>query len=93
LYSKYMTESKGDGEVHIIFYWDKIGNESKRVLLSKKLYGYRLKKSKYKGLIELTGSIKLGTNCILISLDNSRKFVDLFDSLGITAKRIHVSKI
>lgn len=91
LYSKYTARAKGEQQV--IIYWEKIKPESKRVLLSKKLYGYTYKKSRYKGLLELTGSVKIGPNCIIVSLEHSRKITDLFRSLGITAKTIFVSRI
>ena len=91
LFSKYASKSKG--ELFVVFYWDKIGFESKRVLISKKLYGYRTKKSVYKGLLELTNSTKLGSNCILTPLESAKKIDSVFKENKITLKRIHVSKL
>ena len=91
LYSKYTGASKGAQQV--ILYWDGVKDQSKRVLLSKKLYGYTQGKFKYKGMVELTGSEKLGSNCILSSLQDSKKFIDIFNEMKINVKRIYVSRI
>src|SRR3989338_4304217 len=91
LFSKYKAKTQGD--LFVIFYWDKIGSESKRVLISKKLYGYITKKSLYKGLVELTGSVKLGSNCIPTPLENVKKIDSVFKENKITLKRVHVSKV
>ncbi len=91
LFSKY--KSQIEGEQQVLLYWDKIGNSSKRVLLSKKLYGYTYKNSRYKGLIELTGSVKLGTNCIMVKLEDSEKIIETFESLGIQVKRIYLNRL
>ncbi len=91
LYSKYTKNIKGEQKV--IIYWDKISPESKRVSISKKLYGYSYKKSKYKGLIELTNSIKLSSNCIISNLENAKKIVSMIRESKITVKTIYVNQI
>ena len=91
LYSKYT--GRAEGEQQVIIYWDKIRPESKRVLLSKKLYGYRYKKARYKGIAELTNSTKLGPNCIITDLKDAGKILDIFKENGMTAKAIYVSRL
>lgn len=91
LYSKYRGYVKGEQKV--IIYWDKIDNESKRVLLSKKLYGYNYRKMRYKGLLELTSSEKIGSNCIITNLEDAKKILDIFKEQEITAKTIYVNKV
>ena len=91
LYSKYKVESAG--EQFVIFYWGKIASESKRVLISKKLYGYKTKRSVYKGLLELTSSIKLGSNSIFVPLEHANKISSVFKENKITVKMIYGSKI
>ena len=91
LYSKYTGASKGEQQA--ILYWGGIKDQSKRVLLSKKLYGHTQGKFKYKGMVELTGAEKLGPNCILASLQDSKKFIDIFNEMKITVKRIYFSRI
>ncbi len=91
LYSKY--KEKSEGQQFVILYWDKIVPESKRVLISKKLYGYRTKKAVYKGLLETTGSIKLGPNTLFVDLDSAAKVIDVFKSNKITVKMIYASRL
>lgn len=91
LYSKYTARSEGSQQV--IIFWDNVKPESKRVLLSKKLYGYNYKKTRYRGIVELTNSTKLATNCIISDLGDSKKILEVFKELGITAKTIYVERI
>ncbi len=91
LFSKYT--GKSEGRQFVIVYWGKIGSESKRVFISQKLYGYKTKKSVYKGLLDQTGSIKIGANCIFVPLENSSRVLDTFRSNKITVKMIYVSKV
>jgi len=91
LYSKHKGQSAG--EQFVIFYWGKISPESKRVLISKNLYGYKTKRSVYKGLLELTNSIKLGPNSIFAPLEHANKISSLFKKNKITVKMIYGSKI
>ncbi len=91
LYSKY--REKTEGQQFVILYWGKISSESKRVLISKKLYGYRTKKAVYKGLLETTGSLKLGPNSIFVPLDSAAKIIGIFKSNKITVKMIYVSRL
>jgi len=91
LYSKYNSILKG--KTNVLIYWDKIKPESKRILLSKKIYGYTYKNKEYKGLLEKTNTLKLGSNCLLIPLEDSGKFFDIFKSLKIPNKKIYVSRV
>lgn len=91
LYSKYKAQTKGSQQ--IIIYWDTVRPESKRVLLSKKMYGYTYKKFKYEGLVKLTQATKLGSGCIIVGLENSKPILNMFREMGITAKTIYLSSI
>ena len=94
LYSKYTSRTEGKQKKQkVIIFWDNVRPESKRVLLSKKLYGYNYKKSRYKGLLELTGSTKLGANCIITNLADSKKIIEIFKGLRVTAKTIYVESL
>lgn len=91
LFSKYTVRT--EGKQFVIFYWDKITSESKRVHISQKLYGYKTKKAIYKGLLDQTNSIKIGSNCIFVPLENANKISNVFKENKITVKMIYVSKV
>lgn len=91
LYSKYLGHVRGKQQV--IIYWGKVKPDSKRVLLSKKLYGYSYRGSRYKGLAELTNTAKLAANCVMANLEDSRKITDMMRDMGITFRTIYVSRI
>lgn len=91
LYSKY-TGIAG-GAQSVIIFWDNVKQESKRVMLSKKLYGYNYKKTRSRGLVELTGSTKLGANCIITDPGSSKKMLEVFKDLGVTPKTMLVERI
>jgi len=77
LYSKY-SPKLDEGENKVILYWDVIKNNSKRVMLSKKLFGYSHYGKKYKGLLEVYGGVKLGANVILIYAEEMNLFLKEF---------------
>ncbi|MBI2676071.1 MAG: nucleotidyltransferase domain-containing protein [Candidatus Aenigmarchaeota archaeon] len=91
IYSKYAGRS--NGKQYVIIYWNAIKSASKRVQLSKKLYGYRQKTAYYKGMIELTGSIKLGPNCMLSPLESAKAVIDVIRNSGTAARTIYVQRI
>ena len=90
LYSKYSGLLKGKN--YVIIYWDKVKPETKRVFLSKKLFGYTYKGKTYEGISKVTDIQKLGTNCILVPLESVQKVSKIFKDLKITMKSIHVSR-
>ena len=77
LYSKY-SPKLDEGENKVILYWDVIKNNSKRVMLSKKLFGYSDYGKKYKGFLEVYGGVKLGANVILIYAEEMNLFLKEF---------------
>jgi hypothetical protein len=89
LYGKYTGLVKGRS--FVIISWDKIKPETKRVFLSKKLYGYNSKGKRYSGIIEGTGTIKLASNCIMVPLEDAKKVILLFKDYGIDVRRFHMS--
>ena len=77
LYSKY-SPKLGDGENKVILFWEVIKDNSKRVMLNKKLLGYSHYGKKYKGFLEIYGGVKLGSNVILISAEEMNLFLKEF---------------
>lgn len=93
LYGKY-AEPVEKQNPHILIWWDRISNQSMRVLLSKQLYGYNLKGKNYKGLLSKTkGCQKIGTNTLLVPIQGFGKFRELFDRHKIQFRQKLVAKI
>lgn len=92
LYGKYQ-QGINDGEPQVILYWNKIKPESRRVLLSKKLYGYSYKNKKYEGIFNLAKATKLSSNCIIMPLTTFELVIRIFKELKISYKTIYVGKM
>ncbi|MFH0836579.1 MAG: nucleotidyltransferase domain-containing protein [Candidatus Aenigmatarchaeota archaeon] len=91
LFGKYKENAKGKN--YVVIYWDKIGTESKRTFVAKKLNGYNYKGKKYDGLLKKIGGEKTGTNCIIIPSESYGIVSDIFKKHKISIKSIFVSKL
>ena len=92
LYGKYQLPIK-DGNPQVILYWDKVSPESKRVFLSKKLYGYSYQKKSYLGVLTQVKATKLSSNCVMIPLKSAQVVLNLFRNKKIHYKIIYVGKM
>src|SRR3989344_3974678 len=90
LFGKYRA-SITEGSPMVIIYWEPVKNQSKRVLLSKNLYGYSYKKKQYKGLLEKDA--KLGANCIAVTLEKAQPIINIFNKMKIHFKSMYVGKM
>ena len=90
LFCRYKT--KIEGEQHVLIYWDKVKPESKRVLLSKRLYGYNYRTKTYPSQLKAAQGIKFASNCILVPIGNASKVLAIFKDLGIKHKVIYTNK-
>lgn len=85
LYGKF--EEMPNKAVHkTLLAWENIKPESKRVLLSKRLFGYKKDKKIYKGLIQKYGGEKIGKGLISIPSSNTKIFLKLFRDMEVTIK-------
>lgn len=85
LYGKY--ESIPRNAVHkTIFSWEKIKPESKRVLLFKRLFGYKAEKKEYKGLLSKHGGERLSKGSILVPNKYSNIFMKLFKEMKVAVR-------
>jgi len=89
LYGKHVAEIKGKN--FVLLSWKKIKPESKRVWLSKVLYGYNYKKRRYKGLLEIHDGKKISPNCILIPIENYPEVLKKFKHVKVTIKIFYIS--
>jgi len=85
LYQKY-TPKLDKGKNQIILNWGTINNNSKRVMLNKKLFGYNYYNKNYKGVLEIYEGKKLGTNVIIIPAEHLNLFIKIFHKFKIPVK-------
>lgn len=93
LFGKYSGTVKKGGKSFVIITWDKVKPESKRVFLSKKLYGYSMNDKQYRGILEGTGTTKLGSSCLFVPIENSKQVLETIKNLDVRFKTIHVSRL
>lgn len=85
LYEKYRPETI-DGRPLILFSWENVKPESRRVMLSRKLFGYTKNKRRYPGLIEQYSGEKISKGSAVVPLEHRKVFEALFKSYKISAK-------
>ena len=77
LYEKYSPKLE-EGKNRVLLFWEPVKNNSKRVMLNKKLLGYNHYGKKYKGFLEIYGGVMLGSNVLLISTEQLNLFLKEF---------------
>jgi len=85
LYQKYAPKLEG-GESKAILSWGSIKPSSKRVMLSKRIFGYKHYGKRYGGLLENYNGQKIGTNALLISIRDTDIFLKEFRRFRIPVK-------
>ena len=85
LYQAYSPKLK-DGDNKIILFWDAVPNNSKRVMLNKKISGYNHYGKLYKGILEIYNGKKIGSNVIIIPAEQLNLFLKEFHKFKIPVK-------
>ncbi len=85
LYSSFSSKI-GEGKNKIILRWSPINNNSHRVMINKKLFGYKHYDKEYNGLLEKFAGEKLGTNVIMIPAENLDSFLKVFKKYNVSVK-------
>ena len=85
LYQKYSPKLE-DGKSKVILSWENPKNNSKIVMLNKKISGYRHYKRVYPGLLEKYKGEKIGFNVILIHAEDLNLFLKEFYKFKIPVK-------
>ena len=87
IYSKF-KEIPENIKYSVLFSFEKIKPESKRVTLHKKLFGYKKNDKIYGGILQKYNGIKVGSGSIIVPLEHQKIFHDLFKKLSINVKII-----
>ncbi len=91
LYGKYLSSPEKMSHYVLVSY-NAVKNDKKRVTLHRKLFGYKLKDKKYRGIIENENGIRVSVNSFLIKIESYRKIKLIFDELKVTPNVIEVWK-
>lgn len=89
LYQKY-APSLEKGKNKAILIWKNVKPNSKRVMLNKKLFGYKHYKRYYAGLLEKYEGKKLGANVIIIPVEQSSIFLKEFHKFRVPARILRI---
>ena len=85
IYSKY-KELPNKYSHCVLFSWENIRPESKRVLLSKRLFGFTNSSSRYEGLVKKYSAQRIGKGTILVPLEHELPFKELFKKMRVTVR-------
>ncbi len=91
LWGKYKSTITG-GSPLVIIYWPPVKNQSQRILLSKRLYGYSYKKKHYRGLLS-ESALKLSSNCLAIPLADAEVIMSIFKKMNVPFKSMYLGKM
>jgi predicted nucleotidyltransferase len=69
-----------------LLYWENVKPESKRVLLSKRLFGYKKGRKAYEGLVQKYDGKKISKGLISVPSINEKVFLKLFRDMNVTVK-------
>ena len=85
IYGKYKERPKKMRPM-MLFQWESIQNQSNRVLLNKRLFGYVQHSKKYKGKVEVACGEKLGTNCAIVPIEHYSEILNIFRKMKLQIK-------
>lgn len=85
VYKKFQDQPENAKQL-TLFSWENLRPESKRVLLSKRLFGYTKSSKFYEGLIQKYNGEKLGKGIIAVPTETEKTFLKLFKDMKIAIK-------
>lgn len=89
LWQKYKSEKVPEDTKHnYLFFWDKIGKN--RGAFLNILYGYTIRKKKYKGLVEKKAGMRTGKSSILVPAEYQEEFIELFKKYKVQVRQKEV---
>lgn len=69
-----------------LIFWENVSPEVTRVLLNKKLFGYKAGLKFYPGVAQKFGCVRLGKGCISVPIVNLKSIVAIFTGLNVQYK-------
>jgi len=85
LYQSYSPKLE-KGKNKIILSWENVKPDSRRVMLNKKLFGYKHYKYSYDGILKNYNSVKLGSNVVLVDSVGLIEILKVFKHFRVAVK-------
>ncbi len=85
LYGKFIDIPE-HGKSMILFTWENIKPNSKRVLFNKRIFGYKHHGKRYPGMLEKYRGEKVGKGSILVPLEHGKNFLDILRQMKIKVR-------
>lgn len=85
LYGKY-TEKIEKTNQYVLFSFENIKPDKKRISFYRKLFGFTLNKKHYSGIAEKIQAFKLGKGCLLVPIAKANELKQFFQNNKITVK-------
>ena len=85
LYGKYKDQTIS-GKHEVLFSFENITPQSKRVFMNKKVFGYNQNGKHYDGLLSKFNGIRIGKGTIIVPSEHGDKLLDFFRSLKINVR-------
>ena len=85
LFGKYKAETEKINH-YVLFSFENIRPDKKRIVIFRKLFGFKIKNKTYQGLIEKINGIKIGKGAILIPVEHSIELKRYFQDKKVTVK-------
>ena len=85
LYGKYKSEPEKVNQ-YTLFSFENIKPDKKRILIFRKLFGFKLGKKQYQGLVEKYKGIKIGKGAILIPIEHTSDLKKYFQENKVKVK-------
>ena len=83
-------ENSNQTQRKYLIFWENVSPEATRVLLNKKLFGYKIYNKFYPGAAQKFGIQRLGKGCIAVPAPVLNSVVDIFRSLNVSFKVMKV---
>lgn len=85
LYGKYKAESENIKQC-VLFSFENIRPDKKRIAIFRKLYGFNVGKKKYGGVVDRIGAIKIGKGGLLVPVEAVNELKEYFQEKKIAVK-------
>ena len=85
LYGKYKAEAEKINQ-YVLFSFENIKPDKKRVLIYRKLFGFKQGNKKYSGLVEKIKAVKVGKGSILVPIEHVNEFKSYLQKMKVSFK-------
>ena|SRR3989344_50393 len=85
LYGRYKANAEKVNQ-YLLFSFDNIKPDKKRIVIFRKLFGFKIDKKEYLGMAKEIGAVKIGKGALLVPLEHASKLTDYFKEKKISPR-------